>query len=311
MNDKTTALLDLLRVLQKHNYQYTAVTPLTHERVNARLGNAWARDLQDIFGWSRPFEGAVVPDELLALMQQAGIVVPHKHGWRSLVRISTLDGMLFMHSAYPTMAADAVFFGPDTYRFAQAIEQFLASETASVSRAIDVGCGAGPGAIVIAKARPAAKVLAVDINEHALDLTRLNAAFAGAVNVEARYSNLLNDVDGDFHLIVANPPYLVDPSARAYRHGGGPLGAGLALAIIEASIKRIAPHGTLLLYTGVAIVHGEDPFLQSARALLQGSGLEWDYREIDPDIFGEELLTESYAETDRIAAVVLTVRRPG
>jgi methylase of polypeptide subunit release factors len=311
MNDKTTALLELLLVLQKHNYQYTAVTPLTHERVNARPGNAWARDLQDIFGWSRPFESAVVPDELLALMQQAGIVVPHKHGWRSMVRISTLDGMLFVHSAYPTTAADAVFFGPDTYRFAQAIEQFLANEAASATRAIDVGCGAGPGAIVIAKARPAAKVLAVDINEHALELTRLNAAFAGAANVEARYSNLLNDVDGDFDLIVANPPYLVDPTERAYRHGGGPLGAGLALAIIGASIKRLAPHGTLLLYTGVAIVHGEDPFLQAARALLQGSGLEWDYREIDPDIFGEELLTESYAETDRIAAVVLIVRRSG
>jgi hypothetical protein len=35
----------------------------------------------------------------------------------------------------------------------------------------------------------------------------------------------------------------------------------------------------------------------------------WTYRELDPDVFGEELATPGYESVDRIAAVVLTVTR--
>lgn len=310
MNDnKTAALVQLMAAVRAQGYAYTAVTPLTHARVNARPGNAWAQDLAGIFGWSRPFHADVLPAGLLALMQRAEIVIPHEDGWRSLVRLSTLDDLLFMHSAYPTDAPDAVFFGPDTYRFAHAIEQALAAISTPVTRAVDIGCGAGPGAILLARALPGAEVLALDLNAQALALARVNAMAAGASNVDCRHSDLLKDVAGDFDLIIANPPYLVDPAERAYRHGGGSLGADLALAIIDAAIERLAPGGTLLLYTGVAIVHGSDPFLQAARQRLDAAGVSWCYRETDPDIFGEELLSEYYAESDRIAAVVLSVRQ--
>jgi hypothetical protein len=32
--------------------------------------------------------------------------------WRNCIRLSTVDDPLFLHSAFPTEAADAVFFGP-------------------------------------------------------------------------------------------------------------------------------------------------------------------------------------------------------
>jgi hypothetical protein len=35
----------------------------------------------------------------------------------------------------------------------------------------------------------------------------------------------------------------------------------------------------------------------------------WTYEEVDPDVFGEELETEAYRAADRIAAVVLNVRK--
>lgn len=34
-----------------------------------------------------------------------------------------------------------------------------------------------------------------------------------------------------------------------------------------------------------------------------------EYRKIDPDVFGEELLEPAYAETDRIAAVLFTMTK--
>ena len=127
--------------------------------------------------------------------------------------------------------------------------------------------------------------------------------------VTARQSDLLTGVEGGFDLIVANPPYLVDPGERAYRHGGGPLGAGLSLKILRNAMDRLLPGGTLLLYTGAAIVAGTDPFRDAAAGELAGSGMNWTYDEVDPDVFGEELDDGVYAACDRIAAVLLTVHK--
>lgn len=299
------ALVELGRVLKDAGYQFTTVTPLTHMRVNARPANKWADGLAGVFGWSRPFFPEIISAKILDLMQKAAIIEPHERGWRCTLRASTLNGKLFFHSAYPTSEADAVFFGPDTYRFAEAIECHLERHASPIQRAVDIGCGAGPGAITLAHRHPNADVLAVDINDVALRLTRVNAVLAGADRVSPVHSNLLSNIEGTFDLIVANPPYLVDPAQRAYRHGDGPLGAGLSLQIVDAAITRLRPGGTLLLYTGSAIVNGVDAFKAAAEEKLGRAGLACQYREIDPDVFGEELLSDAYSAADRIAAVLL------
>ncbi len=301
------ALLRLAKVVQETGYVFTTPTPATHGRVNARPGAEVARDLRDVFGWSRPFVAGVMRDHMLEAMREAGVLGEEGALYRSRVRFSTLDGLLFVHSAHPTTQPDSVFFGPDTYRFARAIR---AQPLADIGRAVDIGCGAGLGAILVARAQPRAQTFAVDINESALRMTRVNAALAGAT-ITAVKSNLLHDLPGQFDLIVANPPYLNDPAERAYRHGGGKLGAGLSLKILDAAIERLAPSGTLLLYTGAAIVDGNDPFHKAASARLHDAGFAWTYEEIDPDVFGEELETGAYANTDRIAAVLLTLSKRG
>lgn len=307
------ALLELGRALRAAGYRFTTVTPATHSRIKGRSDHVWARDLADIFGWSRPFHHDALAPELLALMVRAGIAQPHRDGWRSTLRASTLDGQLYFHSAYPTSESDAVFFGPDTYRFARALRGELAAVAAAgrpVRRAADVGAGAGPGALTIARHHPEAEVLALDINARAMHLCGVNAALAGRPNVTARHSNLLQDVPGEFDLIVSNPPYLLDKSERAYRHGGGDLGAGLSLALTQQALTRLAPGGSLLLYTGVVMIHNDDPFLRRIDPLLTQAGMNWHYEEIDPDVFGEELDTPAYADADRIAAVWLKASKP-
>jgi len=67
-----------------------------------------------------------------------------------------------------------------------------------------------------------------------------------------------------------------------------------------------------LFYTGVAIVDGMDPLLAELVPALSNAGLDWRYEEIDPDVFGEELLQPAYRDVDRIAAVGLQAhRKPG
>jgi len=303
------ALLQLGQRLRADGYRFTCVTPATHSRVNAREGSGQASSLRDVFGWSRPFAPGLVSNDELQLLERAQVLVSRGELLGSSVRWSSLDDLLLVHSAFPTDASDAVFFGPDSYRFAQVIHQHLQHHPMPVEHAVDIGCGSGVGALLIARAAQHAQVSAVDINPLALRYAAINAALAGVSNVSIAPSDLLDGITGTFDLIVANPPYMLDRSARTYRHGGGALGAELSLRIVDQACERLPPHGTLLLYTGVAIVDGRDPLLEAVRLRLAGPQWAWVYREIDPDVFGEQLAEPGYEQVERIAAVALTVTR--
>lgn len=304
------ALLRLGSLLRARGYQFVTPTPLTHQRVNQRPDNTQARDLRDVFGWSRPFADATLDEDVVAAMREAQVLQPHALGWSSQVRFSSLGDQLYVHSRFPTEESDAVFFGPDTYRFTRLLRDYLAHAKQPLRRIADIGCGAGPGAITAALLRPAAEVMALDINPRALAMTAVNARQAGTDNLRIQRSDLLRDVPGQFDLIIANPPYMLDAQQRTYRHGGGKHGAGLSLAIVDTAMERLAPGGTLLLYTGVAIFAGEDPFLEAIRLSLRDTGWEWDYQELDPDVFGEELHKPEYAQAERIACVALRLTCP-
>lgn len=311
LSETDLALLQLGRRLQADGYRFITPTPLTHERVNQRPGNERSRTLRDVFGWSRPFAPGLISADEQRQLQEAEVLQARDGLLHSRVRWSSLDGLLFAHSQFPTQASDAVFFGPDSYRFAQLIHTYLQQNFTAIHRAVDIGCGAGVGALVIARARREAQVLAVDINPMALRLSAVNAALAEVSNVEIARSDVLQDVEGDFDLIVANPPYMADPSERAYRHGGGALGAGLSLRIVEQALPRLTPGGSLVLYTGVAMVDGRDPFLEALEPWRDSPDFGWTYKELDPDVFGEELLTPGYQDVERIAVVALVVTRIG
>lgn len=303
------ALLQLGRRLHADGYRFTCVTPATHARNNARTGTDRARTLRDVFGWSRPFAPSLISADELAQLAAAQVLVEEGELLRSTVRWSSLDDLLLVHSAFPTDASDAVFFGPDSYRFAQVIHDHLQRSPNRVQHAVDIGCGSGVGALLIARAAQHAQVSAVDINPLALRYTAINAALAGVGNLSVEPSDLLDGITGTFDLIVANPPYMLDASERVYRHGGGALGAELSLRIVEQARERLSPGGSLLLYTGVAIVEGRDALLEAIRLRLAGPQWSWVYREVDPDVFGEQLLEPGYERVERIAAVALTVTR--
>ncbi|KPN91388.1 methyltransferase [Pseudomonas nunensis] len=304
-----TALLQLGKLLRASGYTFVTPTPITHQRVNDRAGNAIGSTLRDAFGWNRPFAQGLLPRQEESELIESGVLERDHEQLKSTVRWSSLDNLLLVHSAFPTTQEDSVFFGPDTYRFAQTINRHLQTTDCAIKCAVDIGCGTGAGAMLIAQAKPQAEVFAVDINPKALEFTAINAKLAGLNNVVCHASNVLNDVEGRFDLIVANPPYMKDSRQRAYRHGGDALGADLSVRIVHESIERLAVGGSLLLYTGVAIVDVQDPFLASVKEALDQPALDWSYRELDPDVFGEELLEAGYEQVDRIAAVELIVTR--
>lgn len=295
----------LLAALEERGYRFVTPTPATHSRVIARRNHA--RDLRDVFGWSLPFSPSSIDPEIIDLLRNADLLDEHGELLLSKVRVATLDDHLFLHSAYPTIAQDAVFFGPDSYRFAAFLEDELPN-LAPRRHLVDWGAGTGVGAIVAA--RHVAEISLLDINTAALRFAKANALHA-EINFRIsraetwRFLNAgsLSAIDRDIDCIIANPPYIADPAHRAYRDGGGMHGGELSLTWAREAAQRLESGGTLLLYTGSAIVNGEDKLKAALFKALEDFDVS--YRELDPDVFGEELEREDYADVERIAVVGL------
>jgi SAM-dependent methyltransferase len=303
------ALAALLGALRAAGYGFTTVSPETHRRVRANRPAATAEDLRDVFGWSLPFERELLPPAIRAPLEAAGMAEPAGDGlWRSRLRASSAAGTLFLHSAFPTAAEDSVFFGPDSYRFIAFLDAELPA-LGPVRRLVDIGSGSGVGAIAAARLLPGARLTLTDINPLALTLARANARHAG-LEVETIEAAGLGGVAGAFDLAVANPPFVMDEEDRAYRDGGDLCGLRLSLHWAEEAMRRLDPGGTMLLYTGSAVVAGRDGFREALAESAAALGFRLRYREIDPDIFGELLDEPAYRRVERIAAVGAVLRAP-
>lgn len=308
-------LAQLGKCLLDAGYVFVCPSPESQTRVNARPQNARARTLVDVFGWSRPFHPTLLPAPLLEHLRLADAVQSHGAFLRSRVRYSTLGGRLFVHSAFPTSSQDAVFFGPDTYRFVSFVDRVLdAPWPYPVERLIDIGCGSGAGAILAGDVLdPCALREAVlsDINPRALAYASSNLFINRVHHARCVQADGLSRDAGLFDLILSNPPYMIDPAQRTYCHGGGGDGIDLPLRFLQQGVAHLALGGRLLLYTGTPVVDGEDQFRRAAQPILDAAQVRYEYTELDPDVFGEELARPEYAAVDRIAVVGLFAWRPG
>jgi 16S rRNA (guanine1207-N2)-methyltransferase len=97
---------------------------------------------------------------------------------------------------------------------------------------LDLGCGYGPIALALARRAPGARVWAVDVNERAVDLTRVNAETARTPNVTALVPEQVPP-EVRFEAIYSNPPVRV---------GKGPLHE-----LLLRWLPRLAPGGAAYL----------------------------------------------------------------
>ena len=130
--------------------------------------------------------------------------------------------------------------------------------------ALDVGTGSGCIALALAAEDPYVRVVAVDVDEGAVEVARSNVARLGLRDrVHVLRSDLLVALPADarFDLIVGNPPYVpaaeyaaLEPNVRDYEprvalHGGDD-GLDVYRRLIPAAVERLAPGGTLALEVG-------------------------------------------------------------
>ena len=150
---------------------------------------------------------------------------PHRPG---LVRVVLPD-------VYLELATDAGVFSPGRL---DPGTRLLLDETPAPPPAgdlLDLGCGYGPVACVLAERSPGAAVWAADVNERALELCARNAAAAGLPNVhcvrpeDSRIPPLLAG-------IWSNPPVRI---GKAALH-----------ELLSAWLGRLAPGGQAYLVAG-------------------------------------------------------------
>ena len=141
--------------------------------------------------------------------------------------------------------------------------EFVKSEIRNPkSEILDVGTGSGVIALSLAAKFPEAEVHAVDVSDDALALARENATRLGlSERVCFAKGNLLEAIEGDFDLIVANLPYvstqdrqslsrevLRDPEVALF---AGERGDELVRRLIEQASAHLRPGGLLALEIGV------------------------------------------------------------
>lgn len=114
-----------------------------------------------------------------------------------------------------------------------------------VGRVLDLGCGAGTLALLLADC--AEEAAGTDINPRALRIASFNAEANGIARVSFRCGNLFDATPGErFDLIVSQPPYY--PGAGDVFLYGGAGGDELAMTIIDQVCDHLAPHGEARIF---------------------------------------------------------------
>ncbi len=146
---------------------------------------------------------------------------------------------------------------------------------------VDLCTGSGALAIALAAALPQSRVIAVDDDPTALDYARRNAAGTEVEVIAGDVTDpdLLPELDGAVHLVVANPPYIPDGAVLesevaqhdpAHALFGGPDGMAVITPIVRRAVRWLAPGGLL------AVEH-DDSTADATVAAIEATGA---YRDV-------------------------------
>jgi SAM-dependent methyltransferase len=152
---------------------------------------------------------------------------------------------LYLFSDYLGDNPDAVMGAGET----TAILYRAARPRSRVKRALDLGCGAGTLALLLADV--ADFVTGTDINPRAVWISRLNASVNGIDNAEFRTGDVFEPVAGEqFDWIVSQPPYYPDGvggSGLTYLHGGS-RGDELPARVMRGIPAHLSPSGSAFVF---------------------------------------------------------------
>jgi len=157
-------------------------------------------------------------------------------------------------------------------------------------RILDAGTGSGAIALALADEHRGARIVALDSSADALALARENANACG-LEIELRQGDVRDPIEGEFDLIVSNPPYVLpqeietlEPEVRDWEPREALVGVGVAEALAERARGLLVPGGWLAVELGEGQQAGYTAFL---------AGLGFEAVTITPDLSGRERVVEA------------------
>lgn len=179
------------------------------------------------------------------------------------------------------------------------VESILKREKGADISVLDMCAGSGCIGITLAKKNPGWKVTGSDISEDALSVCAINKGNLGTSNVSFVHSNLFEQIDGKYDVIVSNPPYIESQVVKGlmsevkdYEPGlaldGGEDGLDFYRAIVSDARDHLNSGGRL--YFEIGYNQG-----QALRELFE----EYGYTDI--------LIRQDLAGLDRMACASLSI----
>jgi release factor glutamine methyltransferase len=162
---------------------------------------------------------------------------------------------------------------PDTETLVEwALEVLADAPAATVHKVLDLGTGSGAIALALKHTRPELAVSAVDFSVDALTVARANAQRL-ELNVSFSQGSWLSGVQGLFHAIVSNPPYIADQDVHLAALTHEPLQALASGSDGLDDIRNIIAQAPAHLHPGAWLLleHGYDQ-AAAVRGLLVAAG---------------------------------------
>ncbi|HEY3819459.1 MAG TPA: methyltransferase [Polyangiaceae bacterium] len=205
----------------------------------------------------------------LAPLREAGFVEERDGGIVSRVHLALAGGVLCFGDL-PGLGGEAVM--PVCGATLELVRAVLPG--APVERALDLGCGAAPVALLLA--RSVRHVVATDVNPRAALYARLNAAVNGVENLDVRVGDLYETVGGErFDRVAAHPPFVARPAtapASTFIHGGT-RGDELPLRVLARARDHLTPGGRAVVLGDWPVVDG-DALEARVRAAVGSGGVD-------------------------------------
>lgn len=203
----------------------------------------------------RSLAEAALGSHLLKWAEGSGLLARTKEGFRSPFHLRYVRDLLLL-SDYLGDEQDAVMGAGET----TAILYQAARPSQRVGATLDLGCGAGTLALLLAECSKF--VIGTDINERAVAFGKFNAELNAVRNVEFRAGDTYEPVQGEkFDLLVSQPPYY--PASHGNGHQtflhGGVRGDELANRVVEGVARHLTQTGRALIFTSWPEDRGPQP----------------------------------------------------
>ncbi len=194
------------------------------------------------FVWSNDFE------KMLALAKERSTGKP----------LQQVFGYTDFYGMKINVNSDVLCPRPETEYLVEEVSRLIKQD--NLQAVLDLCTGSGAIALVVKRDNPNVAVTASDISEKALMVAKQNAE-QNNLHVDFVVSNLFDNIDGEFDLIVSNPPYIktdvigtLDPEVRFFEPtialDGGMDGLDFYRKIVENAKNHLKIGGILAFEIG-------------------------------------------------------------